>query len=300
MYPHIRINCDQNHCIIEMIRRYSRKHFSSFSKAGPCNINSASAHNHLVVNHLQRKIFAREWRPSLETKLEPLILLHDSLGCVDLWRNFPGQLCAYSGRRVIAYDRLGFGLSDPHKEVIPLTFIEDESKIYLPSILDHFQVDKFIIFGHSVGGGMAVHCASRYSNRCVGLITESAQAFVEDRTIQGIEEAKRNFKDPKQLQKLFRYHGEKVNWVLDSWTESWLHPTFAHWSLKHVLPTVHCPTLVLHGENDEFGSIKHPEMISSLVKGPSSMNFMKSCGHVPHREKSVDVVKMVKQFLDSL
>jgi pimeloyl-ACP methyl ester carboxylesterase len=139
-----------------MICRYSRNCFSTTSKGSIRKID------HFVEHKSQHKIFAREWKPPVATNANsvPLILLHDSLGCVDLWREFPELLCANSGRRVIAYDRLGFGLSDARQEVMPLSFIEDEAKIFLPSILDHFQINQFIVFGHSVGGGMAVQCIS--------------------------------------------------------------------------------------------------------------------------------------------
>jgi pimeloyl-ACP methyl ester carboxylesterase len=102
------------------------------------------------------------------------------------------------------------------------------------------------------------------------------------------------------LQKLSKYHGHKAKWVLDAWTESWMHPSFADWSLQKVHPEINCPTLVLHGANDEFGSRKHPEIISSLVSGTSTMNLMQNCGRVPHRERLKDVLDMMQQFLHML
>ena len=205
-----------------------------------------------------------------------------------------------SGRRVIAYDRLGFGLSDECKDVIPLTFIQDEAELFLPTILNHYQINQFIIFGHSVGGGMAVYCASKYSKRCIGLITESAQAFLEDRTVKGILDAKQAFQDVRQVQKLAKYHGTKTRWVLDSWIESWLHPEFKDWSLNQVLPTVACPVLTIHGERDEYGSKQHPDIITRLVKGPATLQYMENCGHVPHREKPKEVLEMINLFLSSI
>jgi pimeloyl-ACP methyl ester carboxylesterase len=258
--------------------------------------------DHFIFHNSNKKIFAREWKPihvKDEQERVPIILLHDSLGCVELWRDFPARLSSQSARRVIAYDRLGFGLSDSRMDAIPLSFIQDEAEYILPRILEHFNMEKFIIFGHSVGGGMAIHCAHRFPRQCAGLITESAQTFLEDRTIQGILDAKKSFGGVKQFQRLTKYHGDKAQWVLDSWTESWLHPTFAQWSLETVLKDIHCPVLAVHGENDEFGSVKHPKMIENLVKSPyRSINILENCGHVPHREKPEIVLQAVCSFLD--
>src|SRR5690606_14391332 len=115
------------------------------------------------------------------------------------------------------------------------------------------------------GGGMAVNCAARFPGDCIAVITESAQAFVEDRTVQGIEEARELFKDPAQVDRLKKYHADKTQWVLDAWINSWLDPAFASWSLEPVLPHMTCPALVIHGVQDEYGSTRHPELIGALA-----------------------------------
>jgi len=200
----------------------------------------------LWVDHPQGRIFAREWSPpgvGAHRPTSPIVLFHDSLGCVELWRDFPAELSAASGRRVIAYDRLGFGRSDA-REVLPeLDFIAEEARVYFPAVREQLGLERFVVFGHSVGGGMAVNCAAAFAGACDALITESAQVFPEDLTLSSIAEAKGQFVDESQLQRLARYHGDKARWVLDAWTESWLHPGFAAWSLKSVLPQVRCPVL---------------------------------------------------------
>jgi pimeloyl-ACP methyl ester carboxylesterase len=132
------------------------------------------------------------------------------------------------------------------------------------------------------------------------LITESAQAFVEDRTIEGLEDARELFKDPGQVDRLKRYHGEKARWVLDAWIESWLAPAFATWSLRPVLPQVACPTLVIHGIDDEYGSSAHPALIAELSGGPARLELMADTRHVPHREREAEVIAMVKAFVSAL
>lgn len=227
----------------------------------------------------------------------PIILLHDSLGCVDLWRDFPAKLAQATGRAVIAYDRLGFGQSDPHPGCLLPDFVADEARDAFAALVDHFKLARFLVFGHSVGGGMAVSAAAAFPQRCVGVMTESAQEFVEDRTLEGIRVAGEQFKDPAQLDRLKRYHGEKAQWVLDAWVKTWQSADFADWNLDAVLPRVTVPLLAIHGENDEYGSMRHPEKLVALAGGPSSMLPMPGCGHVPHREREEAVLDAVRGFL---
>jgi pimeloyl-ACP methyl ester carboxylesterase len=242
------------------------------------------------------KLFAQDWRP-LNAQGVPIILLHDSLGCVALWRDFPEQLAAATRQRVIAYDRLGFGRSDAHPGQLHRGFVEAEAEQGFAALLRQLGIGGFIVFGHSVGGGMAVGCAATHGKRCQGLITESAQAFVEDRTLQGIRDADRQFAEPGQLQRLTRYHGDKAEWVLRAWVDNWLSEAFADWNLDTVLAKVRCPLLSLHGDQDEFGSAAHPRRFTTLSGGPSAMQLLPACGHVPHREHPEKVLSEVTRFL---
>lgn len=246
------------------------------------------------------RLFVRTWSPETPSHLAPIVLLHDSLGSVELWRGFPSALCKATGRQVVAYDRLGFGKSDPHPGTLALDFIASEAEGDFAAVVRQLGIARFIVFGHSVGGGMAVNCAAQHGAACVALITESAQAFVEDRTVDGLEDARALFKDPGQVDRLKRYHGDKARWVLDAWIESWLAPAFAAWSLRPVLPQVACPTLVIHGIDDEYGSPVHPELIAELSGGPARLELMADTRHVPHREREADVVAMVRAFLETL
>ena len=263
---------------------------------------SGTTSSDVWVEHPRGRIFARVWAPSGEAgpagPESPIVLFHDSLGCVELWRDFPAALSAATGRRVIAYDRLGFGRSDPRDDTLaPRHFITDEAKTYFPVIAGQLGFRTFIAFGHSVGGGMAVNCAADFATDCEALITESAQAFPEDRTLQAIAVAKEQFKDEAQVNRLKRYHGDKATWVLDAWTASWLHPEFMEWSLSDALPRVTCPALVIHGVHDEYGTTRHPEMIGHLCGGPSRVEILADTYHVPHRERPEVILALVSGFL---
>ncbi len=242
------------------------------------------------------RVFARTWTPPAAAG-SPILLIHDSLGSVEQWRQFPDVLAARTRRTVIAYDRLGFGKSTPRKEPAKPSFIDDEAQVYLPAVADALGLGRFMLFGHSVGGGMALAAAAVAGSRCVAVVTESAQAFVEARTLKGIEDAEQGFRDANQFARLAKWHGDKARWVLDAWTDVWLSPAFRNWSLDPWLERVHCPVLALHGDSDEFGSEAFPHRIAEAVKGPSRMRLLVSCGHVPHREKEAEVLSHVDDFL---
>lgn len=248
------------------------------------------------------RIFVKIWSISTlrATGTPPIVLFHDSLGSVELWRDFPERLSVATRRDVIAYDRLGWGRSDPYPGILSRGFIREEASGSFRALRNHLGLESFIAFGHSVGGGMAVICAGAFPSDCRALITESAQAFVEDRTIEGIVDAKQAFDQEAQFDRLRKYHGDKARWVLDSWTETWLSPEFADWRLDDDLPRVSCPLLAIHGDNDEYGSVCHPRRIAAGTSGSAVVRILADCGHVPHREKQQTVIDAVTAFLDSV
>lgn len=247
------------------------------------------------------RLYAQRWMPATQDadRRDPIVLFHDSLGCVELWRDFPERLAGTTGRRVIAYDRLGFGRSDPHPGTLDAGFVHDEADHAFRCLREALGIGPFVAFGHSVGGGMAVACAASYADDCRGLITESAQAFVEDRTIAGILAARQAFAEPAQRERLSKYHGEKAAWVLSAWIDTWLAPAFSDWNLDEALLEVRCPLLVLHGEQDEYGSSLHPQRIARLSQGPASTHILHDCGHVPHREAADTVLRIVDRWLET-
>jgi pimeloyl-ACP methyl ester carboxylesterase len=261
---------------------------------------TAAPHEDVWIAHPRGRIFARIWSGAaagIRADKAPIVLVHDSLGCVDLWRNFPAKLGAATGRAVIAYDRLGFGRSAPRQDKLPQDFVADEAATFFPLIRERLGLRNFVAFGHSVGGGMAVHCAARYPEDCRALITVAAQAFVGDETRHGILAAKEAFQHAGHFERLRKYHGEKARWVLDAWTETWLDPGFASWSLADVLPMVKCPVLAIHGAQDEYGSARHPETIAARSGGPSRIVMMADTGHLPHRERPGELVALAAGFL---
>ena len=262
---------------------------------------AVAATDHWITAETVR-LFARRWVPS-DSRPDTdatILLFHDSLGCVDLWRDFPELLALATRQPVVAYDRLGFGRSDPHPGRLPLTFIHDEAATIVPRLRAALGLGALIPFGHSVGGGMAVAAAARWPEWCAALVTEAAQTFVEDRTLEGLRAARVDFERPGQLERLARYHGDKARWVLDAWIGTWLDPAFANWRLDDDLGGVRCPALAMHGDHDEYGSVQHPERIARLTQGPSRAVILEGCGHVPHREQPARVLDEVVRFITYL
>jgi pimeloyl-ACP methyl ester carboxylesterase len=245
------------------------------------------------------RLFTRSWTPSdpEASQRAPVLLFHDSLGSVELWRSFPEKLAAATGRRVIAYDRLGFGRSDPHPGKLGIGFVADEADSVVPQLCDRLGIGDFIACGHSVGGGMAIETAARWPERCLALVTIAAQTFIEDRTLAGIRLAQRDFQDPGNRARLARYHGDKTRWVIDAWIETWLSPAFAGWTLDRPLAGVRCPVLAIHGERDEYGSNRHPQRIA---EGRGEVLILEGIGHVPHREAEDVLVEAIARFVATI
>ena len=250
----------------------------------------------LFVEVESGSIYLKKWIPETIKYSPPIVLMHDSLGCVDLWRDFPEQLARSLSCVVIAYDRLGFGRSSVNQNTPSVNFVWDEADFYFSHIKSAAQFSSYYLFGHSVGGGMSIGIAA-IDKECIGVITESAQAFVEELTIKGIEEAQILFQRPEQMERLKKWHGDKASWVLNAWIDTWLSQEYSSWSLESRIGKVTCPVLALHGDKDDYGSNAFPEYIAKNVSGESSMVILENCGHVPHKEKMVEVINHTRSFL---
>ncbi|KQQ96925.1 alpha/beta fold hydrolase [Massilia sp. Leaf139] len=261
------------------------------------------SHSHVAaadrwVMHAHARMFVRTWtNRAAAPDLAPIVLLHDSLGSVDLWRDFPARLAAGTGRTVIAYDRLGFGKSDARADVLTPSFIGDEAATGFAALREQLGIRRFVVFGHSVGGAMAIHCAARYQDDCAALVTESAQVFAEQTTLAGVRAAKLQFADGEQFGRLEKYHGDKARWVLEAWTGTWLSERFSAWTLREVLPRVAAPTLAIHGGEDEYGSTRHPALIGEWCGAAVRVEILRDLHHLPHREQPDRVVDLVRDFL---
>lgn len=248
-----------------------------------------------TVSATAGRLAVRIWNPPRVVDAAPVLMFHDSLGCIEMWRDFPAALAVAVNRKVVAYDRLGFGRSDTYPGLLDPTFVAEEAKSTVALLQQACGFEGFVACGHSVGGGMAVETAARHKNHCNGLITLGAQAFVEDLTLQGIRDARGDLETEEGLARLSRYHGDKAEWVLRAWIDTWLSPAFKDWSLADALSDAECPALAIHGAEDQYGSRKHPEMIAGS-HGHAAV--LEGCGHFPHREASDAVVRLIAAYLE--
>lgn len=227
----------------------------------------------------------------------PVVFLHDSLGCISVWKDFPDAVAEKAGCRCIVYDRQGYGLSDPFSgENRDQGYLEEQSD-FLIAFLDALKIDTCLLFGHSDGGSIALIAAGRFPERIAGIITEGAHVFVEEVTLQGIREALLSYTNTDLKTRLEKHHGNKVEALFYAWAHTWLTPEFRSWNIEHFLTSIACPVLVIQGENDEYGSNLQVEAIIKQVKGPAQKLMIPSTGHSPHREAREETLNAALTFI---
>jgi pimeloyl-ACP methyl ester carboxylesterase len=226
-----------------------------------------------------------------------LVFLHDSLGCITAWRDFPDRLSTATACDAIVYDRRGYGASSPFGPQ-PRTprYLEEEADV-LMRVLDANQVSKAILFGHSDGGSIALVAAARYPERVRAVVTEGAHVFVEYVTLAGIRDAQEALRTTALRERLQRHHGDLTDGVTSAWIDVWLSPEFRDWNIEHYLPSIRCPVLVLQGIDDEFGTQAQVRAIAEGVAGPARAHLIPGVGHTPHRAAADEVVQLTTAFL---
>jgi len=229
-----------------------------------------------------------------------LVFLHEGLGCIELWRDFPETLCTSTGCAGLVYERKGYGGSEKFSGPWPLDYLQEEALTCLPPLLEACRVDDAILVGHSDGGTIALITASTNSDLVRGVITEAAHIFVEDITIAGIRNAVKDFETTNLKDKLARYHKENTETIFLRWADRWLSPEFYNWNIEEYLPKITCPILVLQGEDDEYGTPAQVEGIASLVSGPVDVKLIPDCGHAPHSQAKDAVLAEMTRFIKML
>lgn len=229
-----------------------------------------------------------------------IIFLHESLGCAELWREFPANLGEKTNCNILVYDRQGHGRSDPFiSDKRKNEYMEDEANT-LNELMHECQIKNAILFGHSDGGTIALLAASKFPSKISGVITEGAHIFVEEVTLNGIRKAVETYHSTELKKKLMKYHGDKTETMFSAWTKTWLSDEFRNWNIEYLLPDIHCPVLAIQGEHDEYGSIKQVDAIVSQVSGPAFKYIIPDTGHTPHKEVTEEVLKRSAEFINNL
>ena len=226
-----------------------------------------------------------------------LVFLHEGLGSIEMWHDFPAILAETTACDCLMYDRWGHGRSDALDVQRTLRYVHDEALESLPEVLNHSSVDDAILIGHSDGGSIALLFAAEYPERLRGIITEAAHVFVEEITLEGIREALDIYNNTDLKQKLARYHGDNAEKIFRAWHETWLQPEFKSWDIQDCLPKIKCPVLVIQGEDDQYGTAAQVEAITNQVTGPSKPLIIPNCAHIPHREARDRVAQEMTDFI---
>ena len=230
--------------------------------------------------------------------LPTIVMLHEGLGSVSMWRDFPAQVAEATGAEVLVYSRYGYGKSTPcTTHPVGDRYMHREALEALPELLDTLGIDKPVLFGHSDGGSIALIHAGGAGRPVAGVITLAAHVFNEDVCVASIEQAKTAFETTDLKDKLGRYHDdpEATFWL---WNQAWLAPSFRHWNIEEYLPGITCPAMVIQGEDDEYGTQAQVEAITSQVAGEVEGCILPACRHSPHRDQTENVLNLVRGFME--
>ena len=241
-----------------------------------------------------RRIECRWWGQQA-AGATPIVLLHEGLGSVAMWRDFPAALAHASGRRVMAYSRFGHGRSDPPLAAHTTMFMHDEARL-LPAILDAANLPEAILLGHSDGGSIALIAAAEHADRVTALILEAPHVFVEEVSIASVERTVAAYRQNSLRSQLSKYH-QRVDIAFSGWSDVWLDPAFRTWNLETYLPRISCPVLLIQGEQDEYGTLRQIDAIEQQVRGLVTRLVLPECGHSPHRDRREEVLNALSAFL---
>lgn len=228
-----------------------------------------------------------------------LVFLHEGLGSVAGWRDWPAKVAAATGSRALVYSRRGYGQSDPIVAPRAVSFMHDEGRIVLPALLDALGIERPVLIGHSDGGSIALIHAGATSRPVKGVATLAAHVFVEDLTIAGIVEAKRVFETTDLCARLGRLHADPRG-AFWGWNDIWLKPAFRSWNIEDVLPTITCPVLAIQGREDQYGT---PAQVDAIVRGVGANArplLIPDCKHAPHREAEAATTAAIIDFVKGL
>ncbi len=233
-----------------------------------------------------------------QSALPTIVMLHEGLGSVAHWKDFPSRLAEETGAGVFLYSRYGHGGSDALEEPRPVSYMHHEAQVVLPEILRQAGIERPLLLGHSDGASIAILYAGRFPESPTGLILEAPHVFVEDITVASIALARVLYNETDLPQRLGRYHAH-VDSLFWGWNNIWLDPRFRGWNIESHLDSIRCPVLVLQGTQDEYGTTKQIQAIQRRI--PSAWAIMlDGCKHAPHRDHPDAALSAISRFLVAL
>lgn len=228
--------------------------------------------------------------------LPPIILLHEGLGSVSMWKDFPRSLADITGAEVIVYSRAGYGKSGPVKLPRDVRYMHHEGLVVLPELIQSLKLSRPLLLGHSDGASIALICAGGTDVELCGLIVMAPHIFVEQITVDSIAEARQVWETTQLRQLLGKYHND-AEAAFMGWNDIWLSEDFINWNIEAYLPPIKVPILAIQGENDEYGSMVQIEDIARL--SPQTVLLkLSQCRHSPHKDQPDIVLQAVNRFIE--
>lgn len=226
-----------------------------------------------------------------------LVFLHEGLGSVSMWREFPGWAAAATDCPAVVYSRYGYGQSDVLEAPFAVDYMHREALETLPELLAKLGIERPILVGHSDGASIAlIYAGSRAG--LSGLVALAPHVFVEGISVQSIAEAKVAFETTDLPEKLARHHAD-VRKSFYGWNDIWLHPDFRRWNIEAFLPGISCPVLAIQGADDEYGTMEQVRRIAAAVPDTDVLELA-DCRHSPHRDQPQAVIDAITRFVDRL
>ena len=226
-----------------------------------------------------------------------LVLLHEGLGCVGLWGDFPQQLQTATGCGVFVYSRAGYGKSSAVKLPRPLSYMHDEARETLPRLLDAIGFERGLLIGHSDGASIAaIYAGSHQDHRVGGLSLIAPHFFTEDPGIASIVEAKKAYETGDLRARLARWHADVDN-AFKGWNGAWLDPDFRKWDITEFLAYIRVPVQIVQGEDDQYGTMKQIEIAEQECYCPVEVALLKGAKHSPQREAPEATLKAISDFV---
>ena len=230
-----------------------------------------------------------------------LVFLHEGLGCVELWRDYPAKLAEATGLPAFVYSRRGYGRSDSCVLPRPLRYMHDEGLKVLGPLLRAAGIGRHILIGRSDGASTSlIYAGGTPAQGLLGMVLEAPHVNTEPGNVAAIAEIRETYESTDLRARLARYHGDNVDCAFYGWADAWSDPGFLDWNLEEYLAAIDVPVLIIQGLDDKYGTTAQCEIIEAGVGGPASVLLLPGCGHAPHQEQGEVVLPAMRSFIAEL